>query len=734
MFRSKKKNVGGRKRREVEVEEERAADGASAEVGASSTAEAPVENEAENELQRLEELRRSSRSRTQKGLMTFSSKSSTNSRGNDHSTVAAVHVEAAGLLSFDDEGAKKEKKRKMRPNLVAATAADVVMEVDGAGSYSAEMLASLRNEQSALPGEKAEMDVEMENVLEVEAGNDQEVEQVVQEEEEEFISLEGGTQTRRAKNRVTFGLHAGGPGISKSAEVVEHMSGEDEDDEQHRRWEEELMRRGGHRVPPSTESQGTGSRSRDGLPTYPTRKKVASASLGAVLGKLEKSLESTSFEDDRASRELARLEAETALIETALKEQQEELLVSSEEFEFFQEIEDFVKGLSFCLREKVPAIEAKEKSFVERRVQQVDSKRQEERLGLTEEVKLFLVSGKLQQTDIVGLTQLDLLPNGNAPAHDVQYDARLRRYQQHFTESYVAEPHHVVEDFFADAIDEINSLERVYGRFQEWKAKFPDVYKNSYCELAQEKLFAPYVQAELIYWDPLAVADSETTLGKTWSLGDLAWFRVLHQHRSQAGDDAVDGPLLYQIRDVLLEKVRVAVSSYFDPYSSLQARSLSLILEEINRRGYFPQVEGTVQALVTTALENFSGEAKRTVLIAIDQHSAASSVDVNVFARYLLERFNALQDNLLTLFVALPKGVIAAAGFRCLLQVLHHLLAYARHCQETHKMHLVGTATQVVRQLSGSSYLLQILSEPSQERELKHMMEMFSPFLQSGTQ
>ncbi|GMF09819.1 unnamed protein product [Phytophthora lilii] len=750
MFRSKKKKTQGRKRREATGETDVEAGGKVEDVGGATTGEIATANDpvgAENDLQVLEELRRSRArgSANGKSAMTFSSKSAGDrvSSGNGHATVAAAsHVET-GLLSFDaGESRSGQKKRKMRPNLVVSSAVDVQVETETSRHYSAEMLASLRSEQTVLlPAtagkETANEDVEMEDVLEVEAGNDVEVEERVLEEEEEFISLNGG-KSRRGKSRLTFGMHSEGPDIAKTTEVVEEISGEeDEDDEQNRRWEEELMRRGGHRVPPP--SQSNGNRSRDGLPTYPTRRKVACVSLGSVLGKLEKGLESTSFEDERASRELARLEAETALIETTLKQQQEEILVSSEEFEYFQEIEDFVKGLSYCLREKIPVIDAKERKIIEERVHQVQTKRDEEQHGVEEDLRFYLNSGRLQQADVFCLSQLTLDSNGDItsvlPTSDRDRSSRLLKYRQHFTESYSPDQHLLsgdVVDLFSDAIDEINSLDRVYGRFQEWKAKFPEVYKTAFCELAQEKLFAPYVQAELLGWDPLSVADVNTELGKSWSLNDFAWFRILHQHLRQPkdGSDSVNGPILYQLRVVLLEKARVAVTSYFDPYSSLQVRSVSLLLEEINRHGYSPHVRETVQTLVSTALDAFSSEANKTVLIAADQSMAESC---KAFASYLIERFNALQDNLLTLFVALPQNNVGAAAFRCLLQLLHHLLAYLRHCQETQKMQLVPTATQVIRQLSGSSYLLQILSEPSQERELKHIVELFEPFLQKAS-
>ncbi|KAK1948518.1 GC-rich sequence DNA-binding factor 2 [Phytophthora citrophthora] len=729
MFRTKKKKVGARKRRDVEVESESGAGNGPANVRSTPTGEIPTADgavDAENDLQVLEKLRRN-RSRSLKTSMSFSSKSSSARASVDDSHVATASVN--GLLSFDDgENKTKQKRRKMRPNFVTSSSVDVEMEQDTVNQYSAEMLASLRSEQSVLLSSiKEEILGEVE--IEVDAGNDEDVEKLVTEEKEEFISLEGGSKPRRGKNRVTFGTYSVGPEISKTTEVVEEISPEeDEEDEQNRRWEEELMRRGGHRVPQSEEKS---SRSRNGQPIYPTRRQAACVSLGTVLAKLEKSLESTSFEDERASRELARLEAESALIETTLKQQQEELLVSSEEFEYFQDVEDFVKGLSFCLREKIPLIEEKERGIIDERAQRVKTILLEEQHGIAEEVKHYLGSGILQQTDVIGLDMTE----GSTPINDAQHAARLLKYRQHFVESYVADPRHNDEDLFADAIDEINSLDRVYKRFQEWKAKFPEVYNNAYCELAQEKLFAPYVQAELLFWDPLRVADVNTKLRKTWSFDDFMWLQVLQQHVHQPGKgSAVDGPILYQVRDVVLEKVRIAVSRYFDPYSSLQARSLALVLEEISRHDYSAHVEEAVHTVVISALQTFSNEAKRTVLVAIGKNTADSNDDITVFARYLLERFNALQDNLLTLFVALPAGATAAAGFRCLLQVLHQLLAYVRHCHETQKTQLVAAATQVVRQLSGSSYLLQILSESSQERELKHMMALFAPFLQDTSQ
>ncbi|KAI9907420.1 hypothetical protein PsorP6_004596 [Peronosclerospora sorghi] len=736
MFRSKKKKVGGgRKRREADDEGESEVRNQNVNAVASAATEDVASIASETVEIDLDQLRRP-RSRAATGAMMFSSKSTARlSSSKKNATLSStLEFEDTNLLSFDDENETKLKKRKMRPNLVATSAADDDIEVDTSANYTAELLETLKSEQSVVSSSKKET----EDVMEVEEGNDDGVKILVQE-EEEFISLESCKKKKQyAKNRVTFGVQAEGVSISKTTEVVEDISdGEDEDGDQSKRWEEELMRRGGHRV--SQPSNSNGSHSRDGIQTYPTRRKVTCLSLESVIQTLEKSIESTTCENVRASRELARLEAETVLIEKTLKQQEKDLVTSSQEFEYFQEVENFVKSLSFCLRAKIPIIKEKEKKIVQDRVQRMKDRHHKFMLGVVQEVKYYLRAAKLQVDDILNLNDLDLQSKEDttvvSSVDSAEHAVRLQKFQQHFTESYVAHSHPEEEDCFADVVDEINSIDRVYERFQQWKVKFPQVYKDVYCDLALENLLAPYVQAEMLYWDPLSVATPQSNLDKSWSLSDFAWFRLLHQRLPElenGGRDTgnVSGLILYQIRHVLVEKVRVAISRYFDPYSSLQVRSVSLMLEEIHRHGYSAFVEAELETAVSTALDTFLDEAKRTILVAIDQNTL--NQDVNVFGRYLLERFSALQDNLLTLFVALPKGPIAAKGFRCLIQVFHHLLTYVRFCKETKKTKLVTTATQVIQELTSSSYVLQVLPDPCHECELKHMIEQFQPYLHTN--
>lgn len=767
MFRSKAKKSGARKRKELaESDEEPAAEQANPVAAEpeqqqqTTSASASTEADpAEDADAMLAQMRARTRKGKNKGAMSFSSKSSKTSgsgRSGDNSGAAGAQASAGGgLLSFDDEkdrgqAPSRGRKAKIRPNLIATTVAeDVEMHEDAdQNRYSSEMLASLRQEQNVLlpsrhapeeagPKPRSEtsdtpMNVEMEDVDVDMSVVDESLPGEVKEEEEEFIPLQSQMmQRRRRKNRVTFGVDTHKPTLEKTAEVVEEEASDDEEKEESQRWEEELMRRGGHHPVPAPPKPRE-----DKKRAYPTRKKMSCLSLDSLLLKLDRSLEATEFENDRANRELARIEADISIVEENLKSQREELLVSSEEFEYFQVIEDFVKGLSFCVREKLPAIEAKEKEILCERADAAASKREELRLQLVAGISCGIASRAIAQSDVWGYESL-------ASEHRSQDVGSASDFAEHFVELYapIRADHDTSSDvmeYFGDAIDEISSLDRVYGRFQEWKSKFPDVYRDSYCDLAAEKLYAPYVRAEMLSWDPLSVAmPAPGRKASNWSLEDFEWFRVLSQHlsRKEQAVSTVDGPLLYQVREFVVGRTKQAVDSYFDPCSGLQTQSLVSILEALARAGLVSALGPALEELVSHVLEAFSSSAKRFVLVTVDESTASAHKSIHLLAHHELERFNALQDNLLNLFVALPtdQASLQDAAFACLMRVLHLVLSFLSRCRQSCKTFLVPLATQVVEQLAGSSFLRQTLTSSKREREWEHAMALFFPFLAAST-
>lgn len=753
MFRTKKKSsANARKRLAVEDEEETGCpqqpvhkEGKDEDVaGGTSLENQPQENDGDGGAEEalLERMRKR---KLKPDRMTFSS-TRKKIPAMDTLEVADNSMtgvkSGAGLLSFEDEESgrrstkTKTQRSKIKPNLLPrfGNEEDEQQQVKPANLYSVEMLESLRKEQkvlikNAFKSEEIEdnftdADIEMEDADATLKRVDEEMEA----KEEEHIPLQSKMmQDRKKKNRVTFGFQSNEFNMAKSTEVEEPS--EDEEDEQSRQWEEELMRRGGHHVPPVETKRSQEAQ------VYPSRKRMNCISLQDVMDKFRKTLDGTTVEQERAQREVARIDAEASLLEQKLQQQKQELLKRSEEFEYFQVIDDYVKGLSFCLREKILVIEAKEQELVRERSTSSRRVCEQEDADMYDEIRAITARFNLVPDDFTGLNLSKYANESSQVARDEQYElsraAKFRNGYRDMRKTFAQEEH---LDIFADAIDDMNSLGHVYGRFQEWKGKFPEIYKSSYCDLVLGSLYAPYVRAELLSWDPLSISSSQN-LGQSWGLETFAWFVTLRQHIPQSAFSAADSSenhVAVLIRNVVLEKVRTAVSGYFDPCSALHTHSLVLLVEELVRHDFLHHCEAALKEVIDEVLARFSSQSKSIPLLAVDASFSRGHDQALAFARYHLGQFSALQENLLTLFVATPrKGPLQGACFRVVMQVLHQLLAYLALCQKRNKMLMVAEATSTIRQLTSSAHLQAVLSLPKHQQEFQRLMALFAPFLET---
>ncbi|GLD91771.1 hypothetical protein PINS_up000304 [Pythium insidiosum] len=626
----------------------------------------------------------------------------------------------SGALSFAGQelsSDRPKRKMKIRPNLSVSHATTVErdeLDESTGGQYSADMLAALMREQNVKMRPPAPV---IEETTESAVGmGDVAMEGEIHEEtkmdgEDEFIPLDAKyMQARRNKRRVTFGVPVDPSLPSKTMEVEEpvldNMTGEGEgdsdgpEDDQQKRWEEELMRRGGHHV---REDHRQRFRADGENAAYPTRKKVPHASLFEVLHSLQRKLDHGTAECDRISREDARLEAEASLLETKLKQQQEELTVSSEQFEYFQEIEDFVKSLSFCLRAKLPLIQEKEQEFADMYETTASRLIEQRDQDVTAELRLCLAGGTISEQCFVGL-QPENLESGATPVEDekAHQAARFARFLRpsFYSEKYEKPDVAMAEDLFEDAVEEISSLANVYGRFQEWRAKFPDVYKTTYCNLALVKL--------------------------------MSWFNTLRRHRVSK-NDALEEPVCSLIRDIIMDRLATAVSRRFNPRSSAHTNSVILLLEDLRDCHAIQHVEHALESVVPEILSKFTTAAKKQPLVALNQADAKLE-RAAAFGRFLIGEFNALVENAAALFVALPHGPWHERGFHCVMQVLHHLLAYLKHCEQLDRTALVPQAVQTVQQLSSSTFMQSVLARSASERmQFQNLLNHFAPYLRPST-
>lgn len=70
-----------------------------------------------------------------------------------------------------------------------------------------------------------------------------------------------------------------------------------------------------------------------------------------------------------------------------------------------------------------------------------------------------------------------------------------------FTERILSEE----KALFEDVVEDFSSIDSIKSRFEEWKNKHEDCYRNAYISLCLPKLFAPFIRLQLLDWNPFEV-------------------------------------------------------------------------------------------------------------------------------------------------------------------------------------------------------------------------------------
>ena len=97
------------------------------------------------------------------------------------------------------------------------------------------------------------------------------------------------------------------------------------------------------------------------------------------------------------------------------------------------------------------------------------------------------------------------------------------------------------EEIFSDVLEDFSKIFPVIMHFREWKYNFPTSYEQAYLSLCLPKLLKPYVQLQLITWNPLKSSPAGVSLeGMSW-VQDLLFFA--YQGETQEVDSS-DSDLL----------------------------------------------------------------------------------------------------------------------------------------------------------------------------------------------
>ncbi|CAL8463414.1 g2948 [Coccomyxa elongata] len=129
---------------------------------------------------------------------------------------------------------------------------------------------------------------------------------------------------------------------------------------------------------------------------------------------------------------------------------------------------------------------------------------------------------------------------------------------------------------FADAAEEFASLPALKARLEAWKASHGSTYRDAYMSLSAAAVFAPFVRAELLQWDPLFTGpvgfDSQQWYEQLFDYGMAA---------SMGPGDADEELVPKLVRELVLPLGHHALRSVWNPASKRQTRAAAALLADL---------------------------------------------------------------------------------------------------------------------------------------------------------
>lgn len=226
---------------------------------------------------------------------------------------------------------------------------------------------------------------------------------------------------------------------------------------------------------------------------------------------------------------------------------------AEQRFSFFQEMRGYVRDLIECLNNKVPAIDELERSMHALLKNRASLVVQRRRTDVNDQAEDFLNAQAGRQNSAKAADQAKLR---RAAEREGRRARRRKHREKEKGKSSVPDTHHEGQStddeeieadavkfraetkrilseekaIFEDVVEDFSSIDSLKSRFEEWKNKHEDCYKNAYISLCLPKLFAPFIRLQLLDWNPFE--------GKCLEIEDFRWYKSLVLFG--CGDDPYD--------------------------------------------------------------------------------------------------------------------------------------------------------------------------------------------------
>jgi len=408
-------------------------------------------------------------------------------------------------------------------------------------------------------------------------------------------------------------------------EQIKQAEEEDSEDEEIRRWELEQIKKGvrggkelrkaalektkGRRKEDIAANDAASTKSQISVPEHARgvlSSRTQMPSVEEVQKSLKQALERLEVSHDNEEKELRQVKSSISTAESNAEALRKQLNATSEDFDYYQRLRDYLLDLLDCLKETSGEIEhynqQSEALILGRYAQRRDGHYLDvqDRIGEIEQGRGDLAEGdpetlaRRAERKARRLARADerrqRLAGRTARVEDEEGWSSDEESEQERAQ-FVASRDDILaraSGVFQDVHDEFASLSAIKQRFEEWREEHSAGYYKCFAGVSLVDICVPFVKLQTLAWDPLA-PDSV-------SFEDLEWYRTLssfgarshagavaekkQQQQQQQKDEEKDlVPSL--VRRWILPKARAFISSAWDPRSRQQTRRVQSLVGDL---------------------------------------------------------------------------------------------------------------------------------------------------------
>ena len=318
--------------------------------------------------------------------------------------------------------------------------------------------------------------------------------------------------------------------------------------------------------------------------------------------RLEDHLEGLKIKNESNVNEMDKLAFDTSECEHMSKHLGD-IKTISKEYQFYQEMRQYVKDLVGCLRENVRVIRSLEESALALWKNQAERIIERRRQDIQDESKQVTSSNKGMQDKssndadfIQRVREREARRTRRRGARQIQQnssshydglssdDEETTMDQAHF-KTEMDRIRTASAAVFDDVLDDFCNLRNILKRFDDWRTQHNNSYNDAYIALCIPKLLFPFIKQQLILWNPL--------LPSTRHFEEEEWYKELsvfglklfpldgYEDSANVLDDTK--VVSSVVEKVLFVKFTNFIHHIWDPMSTRQTVQLSLLLKELNR-------------------------------------------------------------------------------------------------------------------------------------------------------